>query len=263
MDEFSDFKAAQKAGWAFFAPLEAITTAPAAQLVAFAGVRASQRVLDVGTGTGVVAVTAARLGASVTALDLTPELLDAARTNAQLARVDVDWREGDVEALPFEAGTFDVVLSQFGHMFAPRPEVAVQEMLRVLKSGGCLAFSTWPPELFTGRMFALTARYAPPPHPGAAPPPLWGDPSIIRERLGAAVRDLTFDRGTMRNPALSPAHHRAQTERFAGPVKRFVEGTKDEAKLAQFRSEYDALVAEYFQDNVVRQDFLMTRATKR
>jgi SAM-dependent methyltransferase len=261
MDDDSEFKAAQRKGWAFFAPLEMLTMVPAAMLVSRARVQRGQRVLDVACGTGVVAITAARAFAEVSGLDLTPELLEVARSNAQIAGVKVAFREGDVEALPFDDGSFDTVLSQFGHMFAPRPEVAVRELLRVLKPGGTIAFNTWPPELFTGRMFALTARYAPPLPQGVAPPGLWGDATVVRERLGAAVKDLIFDRGTMRNAALSPAHHRLQSERFAAPIKRLVESAEP-ARLEQFRREYDALVAEYFEDNCVRQDFLLSRATK-
>jgi SAM-dependent methyltransferase len=264
MDPFESFKAAQKQGWAHFAPLETFTTSVAAQLVKHAKVHAGQRVLDVGCGTGVVAVTAARLGARATGLDLTPKLLERARENAQIAGVDIEWREGDVESLPFEEGAFDVVLSQFGHMFAPRPEVAVAQMLRVLKSGGTIAFATWPPELFTGRMFTITSRYAPAPPPGAAPPPQWGDPTIVSQRLGGAVRDVMFDRATMRVPALSPQHLRTTLERTAGPVIKVVESlsASDPAKLAAFRTEYEALIAEYYEENTVRQDYLLTRALK-
>ena len=111
MDPLESFKAAQKLGWAHFAPLETFTTPPAAQLVKRAGIVSGSRVLDVACGTGVVAVTAARLGASVTGLDLTPELLTRARENSRIAGVEIDWREGDVEALPFESATFDVVVS--------------------------------------------------------------------------------------------------------------------------------------------------------
>ncbi len=263
MDVFENFKAAQKAGWAHFAPLQALTTIPAARLVRHARVRSGSRVLDVGCGTGVVAITAAKAGAQVTALDLTPELLDVARENARIADVEIDWHEGDIEKLPFGDATFDVLVSQFGHMFAPRPDVAVAEMLRVLKPGGTIAFSTWPPELFIGRMFALVGRYMPPPPPGIAPPPLWGDPNVIRERLSQAVRDLTFDRALMPAPALSLQHYRVSMEQ-AGPVRKLVESltVEDPVKLAACRRELEAIAAEYFDDNIVRQDYLMTRATK-
>jgi SAM-dependent methyltransferase len=212
----------------------------------------------------VAAITAARVGARVTALDLTPELLVRARENARLANLDVEWHEGDVEQLPFNDATFDVVLSQYGHMFAPRPEVAVKEMLRVLRPGGTIAFSTWPPELLVGRRFALVARYLPPPPIPAAPPPLWGDPNVVRERLGSDVTDITFDRARMQVPALSVKHHCAATERLAGPVLRLVEllSVSDPARLEEFRRETEAMVAEYFEDNIVRQDYLLTRATK-
>jgi SAM-dependent methyltransferase len=264
MDVFETFKAHQKAGWAHFAPLQAVTTIPAARLVKHAGIRPGARVLDVGCGTGVVGITAARLGARVTGLDLTPELLEAARENARTAAVAVDWHEGDVENLFFDAAMFDVVVSQFGHMFAPRPDVAVAEMLRVLKPGGTIAFSTWPPELFVGRVFTLVGKYMPPPPPGVAPPQLWGDPGVVRERLGAAVRDVVFDRATVPVPALSVGHNREMTERTAGPVLKLVESltAADPSRLAAFRAEYDALAAQYFDENFMRQDYLMTRATK-
>jgi hypothetical protein len=136
-------------------------------------------------------------------------------------------------------------------------------MLRVLKAGGRIAFSTWPPELFTGRMFALTASYLPPPDPKPAPPGQWGDPNIVLQRLGTAVRDVTFDRGTQLAPALSPQHYRHFLEQVSGPMARLLQALKDDPeRLARFRREYDELTAQYFENNVVRQDFLMTRATK-
>ena len=263
-DPLARFKEAQREGWAHFAPLEAITTPAAADLVRRASPRAGQRVLDVACGTGVVAVTAARLGARVTGLDLTPELLERARENARIAGVDIEWHQGDVEQLPFADGTYDMVLSQFGHIFAPRPDVAIAEMLRVLRPGGTIAFSTWPPELCIGRLFALTGRYLPPPPPGVVPPHLWGDPNVVRERLGDAVKDLRFDRATMRVPALSLQHNRTAMEKTAGPILKLVESltASDPARLETFRREFEATVADYFEDNVLRQDYLITRATK-
>jgi SAM-dependent methyltransferase len=264
MDPLTGFKDAQREGWSHFAPLEAQTTPPAAELVRHARIQAGQRVLDVGCGTGVAAITAARLGARVVGLDLTPALLERARENARIAEVDVEWHEGDAEDLPFPDASFDVVVSQFAHIFAPRPDVTTAQMLRVLKPGGTLAFNTWPPELFIGRMFSLIARYAAPPPPGVQPPPAWGDPNVIRERLASSVKDLVFDRGVLLSPALSPRHHREGLERTAGPVIRLVamlEST-DPARLASFRAEYESLVGEYWRDNVVHQGFLLTRATK-
>lgn len=264
MDPFESFKAAQKLAWVTFAPFEAVTTPCAAKLVTRAGVKAGQRVLDVACGTGVVSVTAARRGARVTGLDLTPELLARARENAQIAGVNVEWLEGDVEKLPFGDAAFDVVLSEFGHIFAPRPEVAIGEMLRVLKPGGTIAFSTWPPELFIGRMFMMTVGYLPPPSVEVPPPPLWGDPNVVRQRLGDRVKDILFDRATMLVPALSPAHHLEWAEKHSASTMRVAAALResDPARLERFRQEYIALAAEYFAENQVRQDFLMTRAVK-
>ncbi len=263
MDELAEFKSGQRQAWASFSPFELVTCTTAPRLVGFAGVRPGQRVLDVGCGTGVVAITARHRGARVTGIDLTPELLQRARENMTIAGVDIEWHEGDVESLPFGDGAFDTVVSQFGHMFAPRHEVATREMLRVLKSGGVIAFSTWPPELCVGRLFMLIGRYLPPPPAFVSPPPQWGDPNIVRGRLGAAVQDLVFDRAVMRIPTLSPAHFRVFYEVNIGPVGGVVQALRsDPDRLATFRREFEEIVDQFFEDNIVRQDYLMTRATK-
>src|SRR6185369_14124640 len=206
-------------------------------------------------GTGVVAVTAARRGAIVSGLDLSPVLLERARTNADVASVAIDFTEGDAEALPYPDASFDVVLSQFGHIFAPRPQVALSEMLRVLKVGGRLAFSTWPPEHFPGRMFTLLADHAPPP-PGAeppAPPALWGDPNVVRQRLGAAVDGLNFARRTMTTPALSLAHFRVAQEKTIGLLGKIVASLENQpAKLSSFRADFEAMASEAYADNAMR-----------
>jgi SAM-dependent methyltransferase len=262
-DPLVQFKAIQREAWALFVPLEAVTTIPAAELLKHARVRAQQMVLDVGCGTGVVSVTAARTGAKVHGLDLSPVLVEHAKKNANIAGVEVDFKEGDVEALPYGNASFDVVLSQFGHMFAPRPEVAIAEMLRVLKPGGTIAFSTWPPEHFVGQMFSLVAKHVPPP-PGVAPPPQWGDPNVVRQRLSEAVTDVFFDRGVMTFPALSPQHYRKVVEETLGPVVKLVGSLQSQPqKLGEFRAELDGFIGRYLDGNALRQQFLMTRATKR
>jgi hypothetical protein len=102
--------------------------------------------------------------------------------------------------------------------------------------------STWPPELLIGSSFKLVASYMPPPPSGVSPPPQWGDIAMVRERLGSAVKDILFDRACMLFPALSVQNYRDYLERTAGPMLK--------------------LIAPYFEDNIVRQDYLLTRAVK-
>ena len=265
-DPIQEFKAKQREGWANFALLEMTTTMPAGRLVQFAGVKPGQKVLDVGCGTGVVALTARREGARVTGLDLTPELLARAKEHSAVAGFDdITWKEGDAEDLPFGDGEFDVVVSQFGHMFAPRPEVATKEMLRVLKPGGTIAFNTWPPDSGIGQLFQLVGRYAAPLPSGASPPSQWGETATVRQRLGSNVRDLVFDREVLRWPALSLGHYRTQIEQTSGPVINLLKALKGDPKKAQeFRAEIERIASRYFEptENVLRLDYLKTRAVK-
>ena len=264
MDPIPEFKERQKAAWSTFGALEHVSGTAAPHLVRFAGIRPGDRLLDVACGTGVVALTAARLGAKVTGLDLTPELIAHARENAALMEIEAQFQEGDAEALPFGDASFDVVLSQFGHMFAPRPEVVVREMLRVLKPGGRIAFSTWPPELLVGRMFAMMGRYNPPPPPGVAPPQLWGDPNVIVERLGGGVRDVCFAREALFFQMLSVQHYTQFMASHMGPAAKLLQklDTSDPAKGVALRRELSDNAAKWFENNAIRQDFLMTRAVR-
>jgi len=265
IDPFADLKQRQREMWASFAPTALFTTPVAARLVAFAHLQPGEKVLDVGTGTGVVAITAARAGARVMALDLTPELLTQARENARIAQcAAVEWTEGDAEQLPYPDASFDVVLSQFGHMFAPRPDVVVAEMRRVLKPGGRIAFATWPPEHLVGRVFAFVGQHSPPPPAGAAPPAQWGNPGIVAERLGARFGAPFFRREVMEFAALSVPHFREFMERSVGPMQKLVERLAGEPqRLNAIRSDFEALVADYYTDNIVRQEYLLTRAQAR
>jgi SAM-dependent methyltransferase len=266
-DPFAQFKAMQRETWAGFVANEGFTTIAAGELVAFADVEPADSVLDIGCGTGVIAITAAHVGARATGLDLTPVLLERARENAWIAGVEAEFTEGDVEALPYDDCSFDVVLSQFGHMFAPRPEVAVAEMLRVLKPRGLLAFTTWPPEHIMGQLFTLVGRAMPPSPPGvpAAPPPsLWGDPNIVRTRLGDAVSDLRFRRSAMLVPALSPEHVLNSIESSFGPIKTLLTRLdRSHPDLAvSVRADIIRLAEANIEKNVLVQPYLMSRATK-
>jgi len=264
-DQIAQFKSKQRETWTMgnFGDMAVFTTPVAGHLVRYAKVNGSHSVLDVGTGTGVVAITARNLGANVTGLDLTPALLEQAKASAQLAGYDdIAWHEGDAEALPFPDATFDVVLSQFGHMFAPRPEVAMSEMMRVLKPGGTIAFATWPGEQLIGRQFSLMSRYVPPP-PGVPSPVMWGDVTVVRQRLGDQVNQIHQERGIMAVPALTPKHYRYFQEAKAGPFIRAVQALQqDPEKLEMLRKEMDEILGEYLQENVIRHEYLLTRAKK-
>ncbi|WP_372969300.1 methyltransferase domain-containing protein [Microbacterium sp.] len=163
-------------------------------IVAESGVGPGDRVLDVAAGTGNASIEAARAGASVIASDLTPELLEIGRTDAETQGVDLTFEEADAEALPYEDDSFDVVLSCVGVMFAPHHAVAAQELTRVVRPGGRLALINWTPEGFVGQLFATLKQFVPAPPAGVQPPPLWGDEEHVRELLGERVRDLSLQR---------------------------------------------------------------------
>ncbi|MDQ0675512.1 ubiquinone/menaquinone biosynthesis C-methylase UbiE [Pseudarthrobacter siccitolerans] len=159
-------------------------------LVEACGINSRQRVLDVAAGAGNAAIPAAMMGAKVVASDLTPELFDAGRHQAADRGVELEWKEGDAEALPFGDDEFDTVISCLGVMFAPHHQAAADQLLRVCKPGGTIGLLSWTPEGFIGQMFAALKPFAPPPPPGAQPAPLWGSEDHVRQLLGERVTDV-------------------------------------------------------------------------
>lgn len=148
------------------------------------------RVLDVACGTGNTAVPAAQKGAKVTGVDIASNLLAQARERARQAGVDAEFREGDAEQLDFPEASFDVIVSVFGAMFAPRPERVAAEFLRVCRPGGTIAMGNWTPSGFVGQMFKATAKHVPPPT-GIPAPSLWGDENVVRQRFGSGAKQIT------------------------------------------------------------------------
>ena len=150
------------------------------------------RVLDVACGTGNTALPLARRGAIVTGVDIAPNLLVQARECAAAEGLTITFDEGDAEQLPYPDASFDAVITMFGAMFAPRPELVAAEFARVLKPGGLLAMGNWNPASFSGKMFQVGARHVPPP-PGIPPPVLWGDEATVRRRLEASFEAISTE----------------------------------------------------------------------
>ena len=151
-------------------------------------IKPGMKVLDVACGSGNLAIVAAQKGAEVTGIDIAENLVEAAKKRAADKGLNVNFEQGDAEALPYEDNTFDLVMTMFGAMFAPRPDVVASELVRVCKPGGRIAMANWTPEGFAGQMFKLSTKYIPP--PDMPPPVQWGVPEIVEQRFGDRVSEL-------------------------------------------------------------------------
>jgi ubiquinone/menaquinone biosynthesis C-methylase UbiE len=192
-DKIDALKARHRAMWAlgdYPAVATEVIAALGPALVEAVAVTAGERLLDVAAGSGNVALPAARLGARVTASDLTPELLASGRAQSAAEGLEIAWEPGDAEALPYADHTFDVTTSCVGVMFAPHHQAAADELVRVTRPGGRIGLFSGSPAGFIGQLFATLKPYAPPPPPGASPAPRWGDESHVRALLGDRVVDV-------------------------------------------------------------------------
>jgi len=237
-------KASMRATWMAgdFGVVAKTIAAAAEEFVAQLPVPAGARVLDVACGTGNTAIPLAQRGAIVTGVDIAPNLLAQARERAAAEGVEVTFDEGDAEHLPYADASFDAVVTMFGAMFAPRPELVASELARVLRPGGLLAMANWNPASFSGQMFKVTGRHVAP-HPGVAPPVLWGDEQVVRERLGRAFSEIQteivpieFDLPT------SPAGAVAFFRKYFGPTQMAF-SRLDEAGQAALAADLEALWA--------------------
>lgn len=237
-----------------------------AKLVKLIKIKSSDSVLDVACGFGNTAITARRLGAKVTGLDITPDLLVFAKEEEVIAGYnDIVWKEGNAESLPFDDESFDVVLSTFGHMFAPDQGTTAKEMLRVLKKGGRIGFATWSPELAIGSLFSIVSRYVPTPVSSMTSSPMeWGNPDRVKELL-RGVKGILFERDTVNYPLLSPNHYWEEMITKSGPMIHLIEALQkgnEYEKIHSLRREYVQAIEPYFIDNIMRLGYLLTIATK-
>lgn len=227
-------KARQKATWESgdFGEVARVIMPAAEDFVRHLPFQPGMRVLDVACGTGNVAIAAARRGCHVTGLDIAANLLTQARTRATAAGLDIEFIHGDAEALPWDEGCFDAVVTMFGAMFAPRPGVIAAELHRVTRPGGFVAMANWTPEGFIGKMFDVVRGHLPPPPPGLPSVMLWGDEAVVRERL-RAFRTVRFSRriATMRYP-LTPTGTVDFFRRYYGPTGKAFESLAPAAQTA-------------------------------
>jgi ubiquinone/menaquinone biosynthesis C-methylase UbiE len=187
-------------------------------LVDACGISAGQRVLDVAAGSGNVAIRAARAGATVVASDLTPANFAAGRRAAAAQGVDLEWREADAEALPFDHEEFDVVTSCFGAIFAPDHRAVARELMRVCRPGGTIGMINFTPGGVGGEFFRVLAGYAPPLPAGALPPILWGDELHVRTLFGNGLESLDMTRAEYVETAASPREYYDLFQQTFGPL---------------------------------------------
>lgn len=244
MDQLDEFKKASRAMWALGDYDEVVRTdglyVVGERLVRDAAVEPSDRVLDVACGTGNAAVPAARTGAMVTGIDLAPEMLVTASRRAAREGVSVEWQQGDAEDLPFPERSFDVVVSSFGAMFAPRHAVVANELRRVLRPGGRLAMANWAPEGSIGEFFAVTGPYGPALPDFVDPPLSWGDEGYVRELFDGA--DLDLDLGhevvRLRAPSVDAAVELYTTH--LGPFAQTRRAAEAEGRWPAMREDFAA-----------------------
>lgn len=204
------------------------------------------QVLDVACGSGQLAIPIAEAGGDVTGVDIASNLVEQARARAAKAGLDARFDEGDAEALPYGDAGFDLVISLFGAMFAPRPERVAAELLRVCRPGGRVVMGNWTPEGFIGQMFKTVSRHAPP-SPLMVPPVLWGDEDTVVERLGEGVAELSMERRLY--PFRYPFPPGDVVDHFAtyyGPINRALNALDSERGLA-LRRDLEQLWSEHNQ----------------
>ena len=216
------------------------------RLVEVAAIGPDMRVLDVAAGTGNASIPAAEAGASVTASDLTPELLDAGRRVAESKGVELEWTEADAENLPFDDESFDVVMSSIGAMFAPQHQEVADELVRVCRPGGTIALLSWTPEGMLGALFRTIGPFAPPPPPGAQPPPLWGSEDHLDELFGDRVDWTTRERDILEITAFEhPRDYGEHFKAYYGPTIAARANAAKDGREDEFDAALDAFCDEW------------------
>ena len=265
--EMENLKSKLRATWIAgdFGEIAKSIEAGAEEFVSRLDLKTGTRVLDVACGTGNLAIPAAKAGAEVTGVDIAPNLIEQAIARAEAEDVNAKFDVGDAEALQYDDASFDIVMTMFGAMFAPRPDITASELKRVTKPGGLIAMANWTAEAFTGDMFKTNAKHVPPP-PGMAPPLQWGNEDIVRERFAEGISDLQLTRRKILftypfGPTETVEHFR----KFFGPTQKAFESLDVDGQAA-LRADLEALwtTANQATDGTtkVESEYLEVRATK-
>jgi ubiquinone/menaquinone biosynthesis C-methylase UbiE len=260
-------KARQQQVWATgdFAMIGWNTVFPGELLCETVELRAGQTVLDVATGSGNTALAAARRNCDAVGIDYVEALVERARARAASERLPTRFEVGDCEDIPFPDASFDVVLSVFGSMFAPRPEQAAQELLRVCRPGGKIGMANWTPDGFWGQTFGLQARYVPPPA-GLRPPPEWGTEARLRELFGDAVGSMEITRRSALFRYRNNQHWIDVFRTYFGPIIATLAALDDERRQ-RYLADLDGILTRFnrSQDStlVVSADYLEVVMVKR
>ena len=227
--------------------------------------KAGERVLDVAAGNGNATLAAARRFANVTSTDYVPALLDRGRERARAEGLNVRFLEADVENLPFEDASFDVVLSTVGSMFAPDHVRTAGEMMRVLRNGGRIGLASWTPQGFIGRLFKVIGAHVPP-LAGVKSPALWGTEAHIQELFGDQAQEIRCERRHFNFRYLSAAHFMQIFRDYYGPTHKAF-GALDDAGKQALERDIGALLAELNTSGdatlVVPSEYLEVVITKR
>lgn len=268
ISEMANLKTKLKATWMAgdFDKIAQVIAADEAEFIKRLQIAPGARVLDVACGTGNLSLPAAQAGAIVTGVDIAPNLLATALTRARAEGAQIRFDEGDAESLPYAEAAFDEVVTMFGAMFAPQPELVAAELARVCRRGGRVAMANWTPSGFIGQMFKTTGWHVtPPPMPS---PLLWGDETTVRERLRDGFTDLQFNRRMLTFNFPFAADKVVEFWRiYYGPTNRAFQSLQaDPGKQAALRRDLEQLWSEHNQatdgTTYVESEYLEITATR-
>jgi ubiquinone/menaquinone biosynthesis C-methylase UbiE len=220
-----------------------------AELVAKLGITPGMDVLDLGCGDGTTAIPAAKLGANVLGVDIASNLVAAGNIRVKKEGLtNIKFQEGDATGLhDLKDESFDLVVSIFGAMFAPKPFDVASEMVRVTKRGGRIVMGNWIPgdPTLVAQILKISSAYTPPPPEGFISPMTWGIESHVTERFGKAgipAENISFIRDTFTfNASYTPAKFVEAFKNYYGPTMNAFEAAEKNGKAEDLQRELDAL----------------------